>query len=348
MIPGKRNVYPEMAAAGLWTTSSDLARCFIEIARARANRSAHVSEAIATQMTTKVIDVGGPAAVGLGVFLNERNGARFFGHGGADAGFRANVIVSLDGGYGLVVMANSDNGMEIIQEIERAVFAEYGWPGADPKVVRIALEPAQRARFVGQFSIGKFPAAITDTTGKLELRSPFGTPIELVPIAPDRLIARHDGAEFWIDATGSMEVQPMGEPARKTVRLTGTVRHHLFELEAGRFDEAISAWRARAVSAPETVAEDENMANNLGYAFMDSDLEQAIELFRLVATVFPGSSNAHDSLGEAWMKAKDTTRAIAAYEASLSTLDADERLPAETKAARRRHGEAQLARLRAQ
>jgi CubicO group peptidase (beta-lactamase class C family) len=96
VIPGKRHAYPEMAAAGLWTTPSDLARFFIEIALARANRSTRVPNAIAMQMTTKVIDGDGGDAVGLGVFLTDRNGAWFFGHGGADEGFQADVVCSFE------------------------------------------------------------------------------------------------------------------------------------------------------------------------------------------------------------------------------------------------------------
>src|SRR6185369_10815280 len=52
VIEGKRNVYPEMAAAGLWTTPTDLARFFLELQLARAGRSQHVSRDIAMKMTT--------------------------------------------------------------------------------------------------------------------------------------------------------------------------------------------------------------------------------------------------------------------------------------------------------
>src|SRR4051812_46196194 len=83
--PGKRKVYPEMAAAGLWTTPSDLARFFIEVARGRAGKSKLVTRDIALQMTTPVTKAPEPP-VGLGVFLTDRNGTSTFGHGGADDG----------------------------------------------------------------------------------------------------------------------------------------------------------------------------------------------------------------------------------------------------------------------
>jgi CubicO group peptidase (beta-lactamase class C family) len=131
-IKGKRFAYPEMAAAGLWTTPTDLARFFIEIAKARAGKSTRIPRRIALQMTTKVIDVGdGPTAVGLGVFLLNKNGTSCFGHNGADAGFQASALASLDGGRGIVIMANSENGFLIFDELERTVFSAFDRPGAN-------------------------------------------------------------------------------------------------------------------------------------------------------------------------------------------------------------------------
>jgi CubicO group peptidase (beta-lactamase class C family) len=140
-VPTSRHVYPEMAAAGLWTTPTDLARFLREIALGRAGRSPRVSQAIATQMTTKV-DEDGPT--GMGVFLFERNGVELFGHGGDNEGFHANAQASLEHGRGLVIMSNSDNATRIFSELERTVFAALRWPGADTPVVPVPLSEAQR------------------------------------------------------------------------------------------------------------------------------------------------------------------------------------------------------------
>jgi CubicO group peptidase (beta-lactamase class C family) len=346
VIPGKRHAYPEMAAAGLWTTPSDLARFFLEVARARAHKPSRVPGAIAMQMTTKVIDGDGGDEVGLGVFLSDRNGARFFGHGGADEGFQADVVCSLDGGYGIVVMANSDNGFQIFEDIERAVFTEYGWPGVDPQIVRIALEPAQRARFIGQFLDGPAPVAIAEQSGQLVLRTPFGPSVELVPIAPDRVVQRNSGRQLHLGATGSLGATSPHREARTLTRIADPARHPLFELEAGRFDGAVTAWRERTRLDPKSAGDDENFANNLGYQLLEREPAKAIDVLRLVAAVFPESSNAHDSLGEAYMKAGDKPHAIAEYEQALRTLDADPRVPEAIKKTRRTHAEEQLAKLR--
>ncbi len=350
-IEGKRNRYPEMAAAGLWTTASDLAVFFAELARARAGKSAKIAAEVATEMTSRVDELGdgpGGEAVGLGVFVYERNGAPFFGHGGADAGFRAHAMMSLDGGYGLVLMSNSDNGFLVFEELQRAVLAEYGWPGAEPVHARVALDPDRRAQLFGHYMLGDSEVAIAEQAGKLVVRVPFEPPVELVPIGPDRLIHRDNGAEFRILGAGSLEVIRPPAPKRAVARIPNTEHHPLFELEAGRFENAAAAWSKRIQAQPESASSEEERANDLGYRVMGRDPAKAVELMRLIATVFPDSSNAHDSLGEVYAKIGERALAIAEYEQSLKLLDANPQVPAAEKAVRRSNAEAQIAKLRAE
>ena len=128
-IQGKWHVYPEMAAAGLWTTASDLARFAIEIQKSREGRSNLVlSREMTTQMLTRQMD-----NVGLGLMLEGDAHSPRFGHGGDDAGFQAMLLATLDSGKGAVVMVNSDNGIRLAQEIVLSIAAEYGWPDYQPR-----------------------------------------------------------------------------------------------------------------------------------------------------------------------------------------------------------------------
>lgn len=148
IVPSRRHVYPEMAAAGLWTTATDLALFFREVALARAGGSAKIAQSVALEMTTPISTPGSAGAAegpGLGVFLETRNGVRFFGHGGVDEGFHARALASLDGAHGLVLMANSANGMRLFPDIERAVFTTLGWPGAAVPVAGVPSRGARRA-----------------------------------------------------------------------------------------------------------------------------------------------------------------------------------------------------------
>jgi CubicO group peptidase (beta-lactamase class C family) len=210
-IPGEHHLYPEMAAAGLWTTPSDLARFFLEIARARAGRPSHVPSPIALEMTTRVANAGPPGR-GLGVFLFPRQGTPCFGHNGADAGFMALAVASRDGGFGYVVMTNSDNGSQIFDEIGRAIFAAHGWPSTEHPVTRVPLSPQQRARFVGQYLSGRLPLSITQRGDQLVLHQPIDADAELVPVAPDRLLSSGDGTTLLLNAQGGLGRLPANVP----------------------------------------------------------------------------------------------------------------------------------------
>lgn len=120
-IEGQWHVYPEMAAAGLWTTPSDLASIAIEVSKARAGKSKRVlSQKMTKQMLTKQSE-----GFGLGFQLEEGNGR--FGHGGVNEGFQSNLIAFADSGSGVVMMANSDNGLLLFERFAASVAAEYGW-----------------------------------------------------------------------------------------------------------------------------------------------------------------------------------------------------------------------------
>jgi CubicO group peptidase (beta-lactamase class C family) len=127
------HIYPEQAAAGLWTTPSDLARFVIEVQLASLGGAGKVLKpALAREMVTPV--AVGPFAVGLTV--EKRGEGWYFSHGGANWGFRANIISHLRKGYGLVVMTNSDNGGQLIREIEQRVAAAYQWDSLDKPLRR--------------------------------------------------------------------------------------------------------------------------------------------------------------------------------------------------------------------
>jgi len=58
--------------------------------------------------------------------------------------------------------------------------------------------------------------------------------------------------------------------------------------------------------------------NNSGYELIKTGkLKDAIEIFKLVTKYYPHSSNAYDSLGEAYMKANENEQAIENYKKSL-------------------------------
>jgi CubicO group peptidase (beta-lactamase class C family) len=122
VIHGRWHIYPEMAAAGLWTTPTDLSRFAIEIALSKHGKSNRVlSERMTNEMLTPVLD-----EAGLGFFLDKNNPGQF-GHGGADEGFQALLTMNSESGKGAAIMANSDNGIMVGNFLLRSIGKEYGW-----------------------------------------------------------------------------------------------------------------------------------------------------------------------------------------------------------------------------
>jgi tetratricopeptide (TPR) repeat protein len=120
-VEGRWHVYPELAAAGLWTTPSDLARIAIEVSKARAGKSKRVlSQKMTKQMLEKQSE-----GFGLGFQLEE--GSDRFGHGGSNDGFQSLLITFGDSGSGVALMANGDNGPLLFERVAASIAAEYGW-----------------------------------------------------------------------------------------------------------------------------------------------------------------------------------------------------------------------------
>jgi CubicO group peptidase (beta-lactamase class C family) len=127
------HIYPEQAAAGLWTTPSDLARFAIEVQRAvRGPAGSLLRQATAREM---VSPVGvGPYAVGLNV--NKRGEGWYFTHGGSNRGFKCFLIAHMRKGYGVVTMTNGDAGTALNDEVVARVAAAYRWDSLDSPLGR--------------------------------------------------------------------------------------------------------------------------------------------------------------------------------------------------------------------
>jgi CubicO group peptidase (beta-lactamase class C family) len=129
-VKGRWHIYPEMAAAGLWTTPTDLAKFAIEIALSKQGKANHVlSQKSVQEMLTPQIKTGDSdgSSVGLAFFLGSAENPDEFGHNGSDEGFQANLIMLGDSGKGLAIMGNSDSFFYIAPYVQEAVAREYDW-----------------------------------------------------------------------------------------------------------------------------------------------------------------------------------------------------------------------------
>lgn len=273
-----------------------------------------------------------------------------FGHGGVNAGFQSIASSSRDRGYGYVIMTNSDNGLELAVEVERALLSLEGWSGNQP-MQRVALAPGVKTKIVGRYVLegSAIPFDLSVQGGTLVLTRPFIEPVEIVATTRG-LVHREDGRRLELGAGArSLTIVARNEANRVTAtRMPDGAIPPLFLLANGDTDGALSRWKEITQKEPGNPLLDEASLNGFGYELLGREqTADAITLFRFIATVIPGSSNAYDSLGEALAIHGQVDQAIAAYEEALAKLDADTSIPAEQKQRRRAHGERELARLRA-
>jgi CubicO group peptidase (beta-lactamase class C family) len=151
-VKGRWHVYPEMAAAGLWTTPSDLARFAIEVQRTYTGQSHKViSTQMAHQMLTDQRD-----GDGLGVFLQGTGPTLRFGHNGRDEGFDAMMTAYASSGQGAVIMINANDDSHMVDRILRFLSQKYHWPDAPVDApssgARVAsVAPALLTGFAGRY-----------------------------------------------------------------------------------------------------------------------------------------------------------------------------------------------------
>lgn len=120
---GKFHVYPEQAAAGLWMTPSDLCNYIIDIQLAHQGKP---SKVLSPEMVKLHLTPYHNESAAMGTFINDLNGAKYFEHGAGNDGFRGQFYGSLEGGYGVAIFVNSDNG-EIMYDVIQSVAKAYNW-----------------------------------------------------------------------------------------------------------------------------------------------------------------------------------------------------------------------------
>ena len=128
-IPGGYHVFPEHAAAGLWSTPTDLANLLILVGRAwRGESQLFLAPETVREMLTS--QNGGP--YGLGAAIGKADGVLAVLKRGQNVGFQSYLILLPAEGKGMVVMTNSDNGSILAEALIRRAAALFDWPVLGP------------------------------------------------------------------------------------------------------------------------------------------------------------------------------------------------------------------------
>jgi len=194
-IEGRYHHYPEMAAAALWTNPSDLAKFVIETELSLKGKS---NKVLSVESTKLMLTPYVGKSNGLGVFIDEKGGLKYFQHGGSNAGFRCQYFGSLEGGNGVVIMINSDNG-EIIPEIVNSVATVYQWKDFyQPQIKKLAeVSEDVLQSYVGEYQITpQFILTITREGKQLKGQATGQPVVDLFPGTPNKFFLKVVQAEL--------------------------------------------------------------------------------------------------------------------------------------------------------
>jgi CubicO group peptidase (beta-lactamase class C family) len=215
-VAGGAHTYPELAAAGLWTTPTDLARFCIEIQRSLKGEWNHVlSQEMTKQMLTR-----GMGDYGLGLAIGGSASNPYFGHGGVNEGFESTMTAYEKDGEGAVVMTNAQGGSRLADEVMRSIAAAYHWPDFQPKVrATVTVDPKILASYAGTYELNpKFSLVVRVEDGHLVTQGTGQSSFDMLAESETKFFPTSFDAEieFFKDAQGNVSHIVLRQNGRET------------------------------------------------------------------------------------------------------------------------------------
>lgn len=223
VISGRWHTYPELAAAGLWTTPTDLTKWAIEIAEARAGES---TKTLSQKMATEMLTVQ-KAPSGLGPAVEGNGDAMHFQHGGSNEGYKCFVVYFPALGRGAAIMTNGDAGSMVYRQLLNALAKEYQWPAYKAREIEpVALDANTLDQLIGEYPLP--PMSPTDTppsifitqeNGRLMIEAAkFLSKTEIVLLANNELIALETGFALELGREKDGRITHLDFNSRKLVK----------------------------------------------------------------------------------------------------------------------------------
>lgn len=183
-IEGKWHIYPEMAAAGLWSTPHDLSLFlqYIQFSLSGEQKKL-LNPSYVEEMVKRQTIASNDIDFGLGFHLQNSGKSLIFSHAGQNEGFISRLMGFAYLDKGLVIMINDDSGWILMEEITNSIADTYNWPGFDPIIKeKITLNPDIYKNLTGEYAKGEEIIVISSKDGKLfmDTRQGLGS-IELIP-----------------------------------------------------------------------------------------------------------------------------------------------------------------------
>ncbi|WP_077923983.1 serine hydrolase [Spirosoma sp. 209] len=330
---GMPYVYPQQAAAGLYATPAELARLMIDLQNSYRGRGGLLSQASARAMMQPLAVVSEGfmrEQIGLGAFLlqsalstNERG--RYFEHTGTNAGFIAYAIGSVEGGNGMVVMMNNNNGAsELGKEIRRAVAQVYRWTDFLPKpLVPKVLPDTLLDAYVGRYQRGPDEVVSIRRAGNLLIEKiNNGSDIICVPVGPDTIALTDYTAKAYFSRgqTGRIDSLRIEWDRKPWPRLPEDVYLPNELIRMNRLADAVTGYRALKLNVYQLTY----MAYDFALS-RPANLPAAEAILELAREQYPKEGIVYARLGDLYQLRGEKQRAVDAFRQALllDPTDAD-------------------------
>ena len=299
------HVYPEQAPMGLWTTPTDLSKYIIETQLAYQGKS---SKVLNQQMTSLQLTPYIDNSATMGAFIGDRNGEKYFFHDAGNEGYRGLYYGSVEGGNGMVVFVNSDDG-NIILELLNSVASVYNWKGFDkPKNINTVTVPETiTQKYTGVYLYeGKFAEITKEKDGLLYWADNQTCKMYFTSQTGFINIEFPTEKDFLTDGLGnvtgySRKLNGNELPSATKVVRVDTIKPHEGQLnafgwhllETKRFTQAILYLNR----ATELEPNDNGALNNLAHAYLfNNEYEKAIKLYQEFIAKAPNEQAAQKTL----------------------------------------------------
>jgi CubicO group peptidase (beta-lactamase class C family) len=287
-VPGKYFVYPEKAAAGLWTTPTDICKYILEMQQAYQGKSSKVlnQEMVKLHVTPYKNDVA------MGTFIQNRNGEKYFDHTASNEGFSGLFIGGLTNGKGAAIFVNSDDAT-IAFELLNSIALAYNWTGfrKPEEITTVPVNDSITSKYIGEYILDGFLSEIKKGKDGLYLWTDgINSKMYFTSSTDFRNLELGGTKTFTFDTAGTVtgysntingRLRATGQKITTLDTLkprpgqSGVLGRHL--LETKNYDKAIGFLSKGLASEPS----DSSLVKNLAHSFLfKGDFTRAIELYR--------------------------------------------------------------------
>jgi CubicO group peptidase (beta-lactamase class C family) len=287
-VPGKYFVYPEKAAAGLWTTPTDICKYILEMQQAYQGKSSK----LLNQEMVKLHITPYKNNVAMGTFIQDRHGENYFDHTASNEGFSGLFIGGLTNGKGAAIFVNSDDA-SVAFELVNSIAQVYNWKGFSrpAQITTVPVHDTITSKYIGEYITEGYLSEIRkEKDGLYFWTDGINSKMHFTSTSDFRNIELGGTKTFIFDSAGIVtgysntfngQLRATGQKIATLDILkprpgqSGVFGRHL--LEAKNYDKAIGFLSKGLTSEPS----DLSLVKNLAHAYLfKGDFTKAIELYR--------------------------------------------------------------------